>query len=213
MNCAMRHILPAGVSAGRAESSRMPRRLLVAALSVLSLLAPASYAYPPTPITEYTSSANVRLLKNVPTGMGVGGKFSGGYYFQTTARSTGYRGPSGDALSDGGLWVFDVKDPENPAVAAHVPLPLWQNEDVDLSPKRKILLIALDRRTSTAPAPAPVDSPQLPGVLFVYDIANPKLPVLKSALTLPAEVGTSAAGKRLHGAGHTASCVLDCTYA
>ena len=191
----------------------MPRRLLVASITALALLTPAAFAYPPTPLTTYSASANVRLVRNVPTGVGVGGKFSGGYYFQTTARSTGYRGPSGDAISDGGLWVFDVKDPENPQVAAHLPLPLWQNEDVELSAKRKILLVAMDRRTSTAPAPAPVDSPQLPGVLFVYDIADPTLPVLKSALALPAEVGTDKNGKRLHGAGHTASCVLDCRYA
>ena len=191
----------------------MPRRLTLAALSALALAAPVAVAYPPTPLTTYRTSDNVRLVTNVPTGVGVGGKFSGGYYFHTTARSTGYKGPDGDAVSDGGLWVFDVADPEAPAVVAHLPLPLWQNEDVDLSAKRKILLIAMDRRTSTAPAPVPVDSPQLPGVLFVYDIADPTRPTLTSALTLPAEVGTSKDGRRLHGAGHTASCVLDCTYA
>ncbi|HVF04339.1 MAG TPA: hypothetical protein VNA20_05840 [Frankiaceae bacterium] len=190
----------------------MPRRYALAAVAAVALAAPTAVAYPATPLTTYSTSPNVRLLANIPTGVGVGGKFSGGYYFHTTARSTGYRGPSGDAVSDGGLWVFDVENPEAPTVAAHVPLPLWQNEDVDLSPKRKILLIALDRRTSTAPAPVPVDSPQLPGVLFVYDIAEPTRPVLRSALPLPAEVGTKD-GKRLHGAGHTASCVLDCTYA
>ena len=185
----------------------------LATLATLALLAPGATAYPPTPLTTYSTSPNVSLVTNVPTGVGVGGKFSGGYYFHTTARSTGYRGPSGDAVSDGGLWVFDVKDPEAPSVVAHLPLPLWQNEDVDLSAKRKILLVALDRRTSTAPAPNAVNAPQLPGALLVYDIAEPTRPMLRSTLTLPAEVRTAKDGTRLHGAGHTASCVLDCTYA
>lgn len=191
----------------------MPRRLTVATVTALALVAPAARAFPPTPLTTYSTSTNVRLVANVPTGVGVGGRFSGSYYFHTTARSTGYGGPSGDALSDGGLWVFDVKQPESPKIVAHVPLPLWQNEDVDLSEKRKILLVALDRRTSVAPAPNPANAPQLPGVLFVYDIADPTQPLLKSALPLPAEVGTAPDGTRLWGAGHTASCVLDCTYA
>ena len=191
----------------------MPRRLAVATIAAVALMTPTATAWPPTPLTTYSTSENVRLVTNVPTGVGVGGRFSGGYYFHTTARATGYNGPSGDAASDGGLWVFDVKNPESPTIAAHLPLPLWQNEDVDLSPTRKILLIALDRRTSTAPAPAPISAPQLPGVLFVYDIAEPTRPVLKSALPLPAEVGTDANGNRLWGAGHTASCILDCTYA
>jgi hypothetical protein len=191
----------------------MPARFAVAALSALALVAPTAHAFPPTPLTTYSTSPNVRLVANVPTGVGVGGRFSGRYYFHTTARATGYNGPSGDAVSDGGLWVFDVADPESPQVVAHVPLPLWQNEDVDLSEKRKILLVALDRRTSTAPAPNTANAPQLPGVLFVYDIADPRVPVLKSALPLPAEVGTAPDGTRLWGAGHIANCVLDCTYA
>ena len=188
-------------------------RLLLTAAATLALLAPGATAYPPTPLTTYATSPNVRLLVNVPTGVGVGGRFSGGYYFHTTARATGYRGPSGDAISDGGLWVFDVARPEEPRLVAHLPLPLWQNEDVDLSAKRKILLVANDRRTSTAPVPGTSNAPQLPGVLFVYDIADPQRPALKSALALPAEVGSKPDGTRLHGAGHTATCVLDCRYA
>ena len=188
-------------------------RLLLTTVAALALTAPGATAYPPTPLTAYSTSPNVSLVTNVPTGVGVGGKFSGGYYFHTTARSTGYRGPSGDAVSDGGLWVFDVRDPEAPAVVAHLPLPLWQNEDVDLSAKRKILLVVNDRRTSTAPVPNAVDAPQLPGTLFVYDIAEPTRPTLRSATDLPAEVGTAKDGTRLPGAGHTATCVLDCRYA
>src|SRR3712207_9428144 len=87
----------------------------------------------PPPLTTYSTSKNVRLIANVPTGVGVGGKFAGKYYFQTTARSATYGTP--DTVADGGLWVFDVSNPESPQVAAHLPLPVWQNEDVDLDRK------------------------------------------------------------------------------
>ncbi|HEU0129764.1 MAG TPA: hypothetical protein VFQ85_02090 [Mycobacteriales bacterium] len=189
------------------------RRLPLALLAVAALLAPAAHAYPPTPLTVYSTSPNVRLVANVPTGVGVGGRFSGRYYFHTTARSTGYGGPDGDAASDGGLWVFDTALPETPRLVAHLPLPLWQNEDVDVSEARHVLLVAMDRRKSTAPLAEVKPTPYLPGVLFVYDVADPEHPALRSALTLPAEVGTAADGTPLPGAGHTATCVLDCAFA
>ena len=188
----------------------MSRRLALAAVSALALTAPLARALPPTPLSEYSTSPNVRFLTNVPTGVGVGGKFSGKYYFQTTARSATYGTP--DTAADGGLWVFDVSKPETPQLAAHLPLPVWQNEDVDLSAKRKILLISMDRRRASSPASVD-QSPIIPGSLFVYDIADPAKPVLKSALPLPAQVGTAPDGTTLGGAGHVANCVLDCNYA
>ena len=186
----------------------MSRRLAIAAVSVVALSAPLARALPPTPLTTYSTSPNVRLVKNVPTGVGVGGKFSGKYYFQTTARATGYGAP--DAASDGGLWVFDTTNPEDPQLAAHLPLPIWQNEDVDLSAKRKILLISADRRKSVSQV---AQSPVVGGTLFVYDIADPTKPVLKSAFPLPATVGTKDDGTPLGGAGHVANCVAECAYA
>ena len=186
----------------------MSRRLAVAAVAAALLSAPVARALPPTPLTTYATSKNVRLVTNIPTGVGVGGKFSGRYYFQTTARSASYG--AGDAVSDGGLWVFDVANPETPKLAAHLPLPIWQNEDVDLSAKRKILLIASDRRKSVSQVPT---SPVIGGTLFVYDIADPTKPALKSALPLPAEVGKNADGSPRGGAGHVANCIRDCEYA
>ncbi len=188
----------------------MSRRLAIAAVSALALSAPLAQALPPTPLTKYSTSKNVRLLTNVPTGVGVGGKFSGKYYFQTTARSGTYGNP--DAASDGGLWVFDVAKPETPQLVAHLPLPIWQNEDVDLSHKRKILLISADRRRATSPANV-AQAPFIPGVLFVYDIADPAKPKLKSSLVLPASAGTTKDGAPIAGAGHVANCIADCTYA
>ena len=186
----------------------MSRRLAIATGAALALAAPLAQAIPPTPLTTYSTSPNVKLLTNIPTGVGVGGKFAGGYYFQTTARAASYGAP--DGASDGGLWVFDVKNPESPQLAAHLPLPIWQNEDVDLSAKRKVLLISSDRRKTVSQV---AESPIVGGTLFVYDIADPTKPLLKSALPLPAQVGTGANGAPLGGAGHVANCILDCTYA
>jgi hypothetical protein len=138
----------------------------------------------------------------------VGGKFAGKYYFQTTARSATYGAP--DGVSDGGLWVFDVSSPEAPQVVSHLPLPIWENEDVDLSLKRKVLLISADRKKTVSQV---VTSPIVPGALFVYDITDMAHPVLKSTVAMPAEVGTRADGAPLGGPGHIANCILDCTYA
>jgi hypothetical protein len=189
------------------------RRLAVAALCAATLAAPAAQAIPRSPLPTYFMSDNVTHVRNVPTGLGIGGKFHGRYYIQSTARATGYRGPDQDAVSDGGIWVFDTIDPENPALVAHVPLPVWQNEDVDLSAKRKLLLVANERRRATSPAPAPVaQTPWLPGSLTVFDIADPAKPVPLSTIVMPAEVGTMPNGEPISGPGHTASCIRDCEY-
>jgi hypothetical protein len=186
----------------------MSRRIAIAAVSALALAAPVARALPPTPLTTTSASKNVRLLTNIPTGVGVGGKFAGHYYFQTTARSATYGAP--DAASDGGLWVFDVAKPETPSLVAHLPLPIWENEDVDLSTKRKVLLISADRKKTVSQV---TTSPVVGGQLFVYDIADPTKPLLKSTLPLPAQVGTREDGAPLGGAGHIANCLLDCTFA
>lgn len=186
----------------------MSRRLPIAALAALSLtLPPGARAVPPTPLTDTYASENVHLVTNVPTGVGVGGKFAGHYYFQTTARSATYSAP--DSVSDGGLWVFDVAKPEAPSLVWHLPLPIWENEDVDLSLKRNVLLISADRKKTVSQV---AQSPVIGGVLFVYDITDLAHPVLKSTVQMPATVGTAASGAPLGGAGHIANCILDCNY-
>ena len=189
------------------------RRLAVAALCAATLAAPAATAVPRSPLPTYFTSDNVHFVRNVPTGLGIGGRFHGRWYVQSTARATGYRGPEGDAVSDGGIWVFDAIDPENPSLVAHVPLPIWQNEDVDLSAKRGLLLVANERRRATSPAPAPAaQTPYLPGSLSVFDISDPARPVPLSTIVMPAHVGTSPSGEPIPGPGHTASCIRECEY-
>ncbi len=82
------------------------RRLAVAALCAATLAAPALpavQALPRSPLPTYFKSDNVTHVRNVPTGLGIGGKFHGRYYIQSTARAMGYRGPDQDAVSDGGI--------------------------------------------------------------------------------------------------------------
>ena len=188
----------------------MSRRLPLAVAALAVALAPTARALPPTPLTTVTASSNVRLVTNVPAaGVAVGGKFAGKYYFLTSARAATYGTP--DSVSDGGLYVFDVANPESPQLVSHLPLPIWENEDVDLSLKRKILLISADRKKTASPV---AQSPVLPGALFVYDISDMAKPVLKSSVAMPASVGTRESdGAPLGGPGHIANCVLDCDYA
>lgn len=189
------------------------RRFALAALCAATLIAPAGHALPRSPLPTYFKSDNVTHVRNVPTGLGIGGKFHGRYYIQSTARAMGYRGPDQDAVSDGGIWVFDAIDPENPQLVAHVPLPIWQNEDVDFSAKRKLLLVSNERRRATSPGPAPNPAiPYLPGSLSVFDIADPTKPLPLSTILMPNHVGTMASGEPISGPGHTASCIRECEY-
>jgi hypothetical protein len=168
---------------------------------------------PDTPLT----SNNVHLLATFPTGMGVGGHFLGHYFFQTTARPGGFIPGTASA---GGVWSFDVADPENPVVADYLALPHWENEDVDLSPERKILLVTAERtslsRCESAAVAAEQDKTKctaLPPKLSVIDISDPTHLSLRSELELPAFAGADKNGQPLRGPGHTAACVLKCQFA
>lgn len=188
----------------------MSRRLSLLVAAVAVAVAPTARALPPTPLTTVAASKNVHLVSNFPgAGVAIGGKFAGKYYFLTSARAATYGTP--DAVSDGGLFVFDVSKPETPQLVSHLPLPIWENEDVDLSLKRKILLISADRKKTASPV---AQSPNIPGALFVYDISDMAKPVLKSTVAMPASVGTRPSdGAPLAGPGHIANCILDCNYA
>ena len=158
------------------------------------------------PVKVTTMSPNVKHIANYPTGVGVGGKFAGGYYFHTTASSgvqdttpgSEYFRPT--TLPVGGLHVLDVSVPEQPLPAAFLPISIWQNEDVDLSWERKILLISKDASRESG------------GTLYVIDITIPRAPLLRGILNFPQKV-VGADNRLVWGPGHTASCILDCQFA
>ena len=155
------------------------RRLvvLVAALSALLLLfsslGPASGQVLPTP-PPLAISDNVKVLGNVPGSL-FGMHFKGNYGYATGAT---------------GLTVFDLTEAANPKVVGELPLPHFENEDVDAC--GNVLVIASDAINPAAP-------------LYVIDISDPTLPTLLAEYNLGLE-GTG------NGAGHIANFVTsDCS--
>jgi hypothetical protein len=92
-----------------------------------------------------------------------------------------------------GLKSYDVTDPENPKALDSIDMPgFWQNEDMDVDPKRKLVFMARDPRA--------FGQNQATGESGVYivDAKHPdKLEVL-SYTVVPA--------------GHTTTCINDCQY-
>jgi hypothetical protein len=151
--------------------------LIAAALGTLLLLpsavGPASGQVLPAP-PPLAISDNVELIGNVPGSL-FGMHFQGNYGYAT--------GPTG-------LTVFDVSEAANPTIAGELPLPHFENEDVDAC--GNLLVIASDAVNPAAP-------------LFVIDIANPATPTLLATYNLGIE-GTG------NGAGHIANFVTkDCS--
>lgn len=204
------------------------RRKFLASCALLSLLfAIPGQAAPVVSVVDLPDTAltspNVHVVTTLHTGSAVGGKFATingkNYYFQTTVRPPFYL-PSG--VGTGGVVVLDVTNPEQPVPAGFFPIPFSQNEDVDLSANRKVLLYSKDNSSPTGNAcPLPTGNQQdnaavcrrVPGTLYVIDISNPNTPMLRSMIDYPAFEGWRPDGRPLPGAGHTASCILDCNYA
>lgn len=128
------------------------------------------------------SSPNVGLVATIPDAGGVGGRFVQAdgktYYF-----TTGYAG----------LRIFDATNAELPVLVGAMPLPVWENEDVDVSISRRLVLISVDNTSGN-----------IPGGMYVVSWANPMLPKLEAFLVYPSRSGTRG------GPGHIANCVADC---
>ncbi len=162
------------------------RHLLLTLLLVLSALpvaageltlpgAATATADPGDP-TGLIASDNVELLTTLPNPGMVGARFRDGLMYTT-------------ALT--GVTIYDVAtDPAAPVEVGRLPLPHFQNEDVDLG--GDILLVSNDAAEST-------------GILWIIDISDPTSPTLRSRVDM--------GGSPLGGPGHTASCVLECAFA
>src|SRR6478736_2912172 len=101
------------------------------------------------------ASSNVHLLGHVP-GTAAGMNFKGHYAFVT-----GWDG----------VTVLDIAKAAEPSVVGALPLPHFENEDVDLC--GDLLLVANDREVA-----------DLGSVLYVVSIADPTKPALLAALPL-----------------------------
>jgi hypothetical protein len=124
------------------------------------------------------TSSNVQLVDHIP-GTAAGMNFKGHY-----AYVSGW----------GGITVLDIAKPASPQLAGVLPLPHFENEDVDLC--GNTLLVANDR-----------EAKDLGSILYVINIAKPTSPVISAILPL----GLTGTGR---GAGHIANFVKsDCTQA
>src|SRR4051794_39011650 len=124
------------------------------------------------------TSSNVHLLAHIP-GTAAGMNFKDHYAFVT-----GWSG----------VQVLDIARPESPQVVAELPLPHFENEDVDLC--GDTLVVVNDR-----------EAKDLGSVMYVVSIANPLAPFVEAVLPL----GLTGNGR---GSGHIANFVKpDCTQA
>jgi hypothetical protein len=146
---------------------------VLAAFAVNPPTGRAALAEPPL-----ANSSNVHLLAHIP-GSAAGMNFKGHY-----AYVSGWAGIS----------VLDIARPDAPQVAGVLPLPHFENEDVDLC--GNTLLVVNDR-----------EAKDLGAVMYVISIATPTQPFVTAVLPL----GLTANGR---GAGHIANFVKpDCSQA
>jgi hypothetical protein len=139
------------------------------------LAAPAAAVVPAEP--PLAASSNVHVLDHVP-GSAAGMVFKDHYAFVS-----GW----------GGLTVLDIANAASPQVAGALPLPHFENEDVDLCGNK--LIVVNDREAF-----------DLGSILYVIDVANPSLPTVSAVLPL----GLSGTTER--GSGHIANFVkTDCS--
>ena len=149
---------------------------LAAVVTVLNVASTASGALPAEP--PLANSSNVHLLGHVP-GSAAGMTFSGHY-----AYVSGW----------GGITVLDIAQADDPKLVGALPLPHFENEDVDLC--GDTLIVVNDR-----------EAYDLGSVLYVVSIANPTTPAISAVLPL----GLTGSGR---GAGHIANFVkADCSQA
>jgi hypothetical protein len=160
------------------------RRLLTAACAVvlpLSVL-PGAAATAPLPVAPPAGaiSSNVQFLANLPE--------------LRTAISIDFIGTTMFASTVTGIYSYDVANPAAPKLVGALPQYIWENEDVEVDAKRKLLFLSRDPRGFTSPA-----SSAFPyGAVQVIDVSNPAVMVQLSMTLLPS--------------GHTTSCVDDCNY-
>ena len=148
-----------------------PIVMLLLVLSVLGL--PGVQAQTPGVV----ASDNVTLLKTIPEPGVIGARFRGHVMYVTSLTT--------------GLSTWDIADPKNPTLLGRLPLPHFENEDVDLG--GDILLISNDAAESR-------------GILYVISIKDPRNAALLSSIDMGGAAG-------LGGPGHTASCVAECRFA
>jgi hypothetical protein len=149
---------------------------LAAAAAVANAMPAAGVDLPVEP--PLATSSNVHVLTHIP-GNAAGMNFQGHY-----AYVSGWSG----------ITVLDIAKAESPQVVGVLPLPHFENEDVDLC--GNTLLVVNDR-----------EAKDLGSIMYVVSIANPTAPTVVAILPL----GLTGSGR---GSGHIANFVkTDCSQA
>jgi hypothetical protein len=162
----------------------MRLRSLLIALAALLAAAPAAGAAP------LFASDNVELVDELPEATGaIGARFSrdGRTMFVTAAS---------------GLLVYDVSEPQAPRKLSQIPLPHFENEDVDLGhvAGRDIVVISNDPSFTGV------------GVLYVFDVTDPSNPQRIATHLTEAPLVGGLAGAEGTSNGHIANCIQDCRW-
>src|SRR6187551_1735935 len=135
-------------SRGRTYAAKGALALAVLLAATVPQASQAAVAEPPL-----ANSSNVHLLTHIP-GTAAGMNFKDHYAFVT-----GWTG----------VQVLDIARPESPQLVADLPLPHFENEDVDLC--GDTLIVVNDR-----------EAKDLGSVLYSVNIANPLVPFVQAAL-------------------------------
>ena len=150
---------------------------LAAAIVLVSALPAAAQTLPVEP--PLAASSNVHPLGHIP------GSAAGMVFRDHYAYVSGWTG----------VTVLDIADADSPQVVGELPLPHFENEDVDAC--GDTLIVVNDR--------AEFD---IGSVMYVVDIANRTVPTVRGVLQLGLSGGTG------RGSGHIANFVkTDCTQA
>jgi len=149
---------------------------LAAVVAFLNAMPAAGELVPPDP--PLAASSNVQLLGHIP-GNAAGMTFKDHYAFVS-----GW----------GGITVLDIAQADDPQVVTFLPLPHFENEDVDSC--GNTLIVVNDRVTR-----------DLGSIMYVLSIANPAAPTISAILPL----GLTGSGR---GSGHIANfSKTDCSQA
>jgi len=139
-------------------------------------LAPSTAAPPPGAI-----SSNVEYVTTLPE--------------MAKAISVNFIGDTMFVSTQTGLFSYDVSNPRVPKLVGALPQEIWENEDVDVDPARKLVFISRDPR----PGPGmPTANVTPKGSITVVDVSVPATMTVKSVAVVDAS--------------HTTSCVSRCQW-
>jgi hypothetical protein len=143
----------------------------------------------PAPAAVF-KSGNVTELGTLPEAVGaIGARFS----------------PDGNTMyvtSATGLGIYDVSAPEDPQRLSRLPLPHFENEDVDVGHigGRDYVIITNDPSFTGV------------GVIYVIDVTDPRAPSLASATPVEVPGLNGVVGSPGSNNGHIANCIAGCRY-